>query len=58
MTELESMTKQAQPGSHSRDTVGDPDLDPDALAVAAAETGDEAAREAEPVDAPTGSSAG
>ena len=44
MNELESMTQQAQPGSHSKDGVGDPDLDVDALQSQAQEDGDTASR--------------
>ncbi|MFQ6172497.1 cyanophycin synthetase [Oryzobacter sp. R7] len=58
MAELERMTKQAQPGTHSGNTVGDPDLDPEALTVEAAETGDEAAREVEAAETPAATSAG
>jgi cyanophycin synthetase len=48
MSELEAMTKQAQPGTHTRDSVGDPDLDPEALQEVAKEAGDSAARDLEP----------
>ena len=48
MSELESMTKQAQPGTHTRDSVGDPDLDPETLQEEAKEAGDSAARDIEP----------
>ncbi len=48
MAELESMTKQAQPGTHTRDGVGDPDLDPGTLQEEAREAGDSAARDLEP----------
>jgi cyanophycin synthetase len=48
MSELESMTKQAQPGTHTRDSVGDPDLDPETLQEEAKEAGDSAARDLEP----------
>ena len=48
MSELESMTKQAQPGTHTGDSVGDPDLDPDALHAEATQAGDSAARDLEP----------
>jgi len=44
MSELEAMTQQAQPGTHStRDGVGDPDLDPNALSERARQEGDDAA---------------
>jgi cyanophycin synthetase len=49
MSELEAMTKQAQPGTHTRDSVGDPDLDPEALQEVAKEAGDSAARDLDPV---------
>ncbi len=48
MAELESMTKQAQPGTHIRGGVGDPDLDPDSMQEEAREAGDTAARDIEP----------
>jgi cyanophycin synthetase len=48
MSELESMTKQAQPGTHTRDGVGDPDLDPETMQEEAREAGDSAARDLEP----------
>ena len=51
MAELESMTKQAQPGTHTQDSVGDPDLDPTTLQEEAKEAGDTAARDLDP--APT-----
>jgi len=47
MSELESMTRQAQPGTHTKDSVGDPDLDVDALSSQAWEAGASAALEAE-----------
>lgn len=47
MAELEAMTQQAQPGTHTRDGVGDPDLDPESLHAEATEAGDTAARESE-----------
>jgi len=44
MSELEAMTQQAQPGTHTtRDGVGDPDLDPNALSERARQEGDDAA---------------
>ncbi|GAA4402655.1 cyanophycin synthetase [Fodinibacter luteus] len=49
MAELEEMTKRAQPGTHTRDSVGDPDLDPETLQEEARESGDTAARDLEPV---------
>ena len=48
MSELEAMTKQAQPGSHTKDSVGDPDMDPEAMMEQAKEAGDSAARDLEP----------
>ena len=48
MSELEAMTKQAQPGSHTKDSVGDPDMDPEAMMEQAKEAGDSAARNLEP----------
>ena len=51
MSELEAMTQQAQPGTHTRDGVGDPDLDPESLQAEATESGDTAARD---VDAAEG----
>jgi len=42
------MTKQAQPGTHTRDGVGDPDLDPGTMQEEAREAGDSAARDLEP----------
>jgi cyanophycin synthetase len=47
MSELESMTQQAQPGTHTKDSVGDPDLDVDALMEQAKEAGDSLARDLE-----------
>ena len=47
MAELEAMTQQAQPGTHTRDGVGDPDLDPESLHAEATEAGDNAARASE-----------
>ena len=49
MSELEAMTSQAQPGTHTRGGVGDPDLDSGALHAEATEAGDTAARDLEPV---------
>lgn len=49
MSELEAMTKQAQPGSHTKDSVGDPDMDPEAMMEQAKEAGDSAARDLDPV---------
>ena len=49
MSELESMTRQAQPGTHTKDSVGDPDLDVDALSSQAWEAGASAALEAEQI---------
>ena len=54
MSELESMTKQAQPGTHTRDSVGDPDLDPGTLQEEAREAGDTAARDLEPIEPSAG----
>jgi cyanophycin synthetase len=45
LAELESLGQQAQPGAHSGETVGDPDLDPEQLKTAAATSGDEAQRD-------------
>ncbi len=45
MSELEAMTQQAQPGTHTRDGVGDPDLDPESLHAQATEDGATAARD-------------
>ena len=42
MQELESMTRQAQPGSHTNDGIGDPDLDAAELEQRAIEEGDSA----------------
>jgi cyanophycin synthetase len=53
MAELEAMTHQAQPGTHVTG-VGDPDLDPEALSAEAASSGDDAARDVEPAEAPQG----
>ena len=53
MSELEGMTHQAQPGSHTRDGVGDPDLDSETMEEEAREAGDSAARDLEPAP-PTG----
>ncbi len=49
MSELESMTRQAQPGTHTKDSVGDPDLDVEALSSQAWEAGASAALEAEQI---------
>ncbi len=49
MAELESMTSQAQPGTHTGGGVGDPDLDPGALSEEATVAGNTAARDLEPV---------
>ena len=48
MSELEAMTKQAQPGSHTKDSVGDPDMDPEAMMEQTKEASDSAARDLEP----------
>jgi cyanophycin synthetase len=53
MSELEEMTKQAQPGTHTQHSVGDPDLDPVALTVEATETGDVAARDVDAAEVPS-----
>ena len=49
MSELEAMTNQAQPGTHTRGGVGDPDLDSGALSAEATQAGDSAARDVQPV---------
>jgi len=54
MSELEGMTHQAQPGSHTRDGVGDPDLDSETMEEEAREAGDSAARDLEPAPATEG----
>ena len=46
MKELEEMTHQAQPGTHTAASLADPDLDPQALSQAALASGDEATAEA------------
>ncbi len=46
MKELEEMTHQAQPGTHTAASLADPDLDPQALSQAALASGDEAPAEA------------
>jgi len=53
MAELEAMTHQAQPGTHVVG-VGDPDLDSEALSAEATSSGDDAARDLDPVP-PSGS---
>ena len=42
MNELETMTKQAQPGTHTADSLADPDLDPIVLSAEAQVSGVEA----------------
>lgn len=46
MQELEAMTHQAQPGTHTSGSIADPDLDPHALSEAARTSGEQAAAEA------------
>ncbi|CAN7434660.1 cyanophycin synthetase [Knoellia sp. LjRoot47] len=42
MNELETMTQQAQPGTHTADSLADPDLDPSTLQAEAQVSGEEA----------------
>ena len=42
MNELETMTKQAQPGTRTADSLADPDLDPTTLSAEAQVSGEEA----------------
>lgn len=47
MEQLEEMTHQAQPGTYTSDSVGDPDLDPRSLSEQAVRDGEEAGHEAD-----------